>query len=61
VTIPLSTSSARMAHTWVIALFLALDPVPNLAAQHPVGPWAMGAVTVVLTGFGLVIAPHPLT
>jgi hypothetical protein len=36
-------------------VFLALNTAGNLAAPHPVERWAMGSITLLLTGIGLAI------
>jgi hypothetical protein len=42
--------------TWVLAGFLALNTVGNLAAPHPVERWIMGTITLLLTGIAVVVA-----
>lgn len=32
--------------TWIIVVFLALDTVANLAAQHAIERWVMGSMTL---------------
>lgn len=54
--IPFLSGSTLGWITWVIVVFLALNTIANLAAQHPVERWVMGSITLVLTGIGLVIA-----
>lgn len=56
VTIPLLSGATLGWLTWVIAVFLALNTVANLAAPHPVERWVMGSITLALTGIGLAIA-----
>lgn len=55
-TIPLLGSSTLTWITWVIVVFLALNTVANLAAQHPVERWVMGSITLLLTAIGLAVA-----
>lgn len=59
VTIPLDDQVLSWS-TWVVAGFLALNTLTNLAGRHPLERWGMGSITLVnalLVGYVAYAAP----
>jgi hypothetical protein len=59
ITIPLDDQVLSWS-TWVVAGFLALNTLTNLAGRHPLERWGMGSITLVnalLVGYVAYAAP----